>query len=70
MSMYARGKKSDVVYFNSTVDFIPFGIGNGDSVVPPAIDASSPVIQLDYPLLFFKKEYTDLYVSLYCYQSF
>ena len=46
------------------LEFFPFGIGNGDTVGPRAIDATSNVMHLDIPIIFYQKEETDLYVSL------
>ena len=47
-----------------SLEFFPFGIGNGDTVGPRAVDASSEVIHLDVPIIFYQKTETDLYVSL------
>ena len=46
------------------LEFFPFGIGSGDTVGPREIDATSNVIHLDIPIIFYQKEETDLYVSL------
>ena len=51
-------------YYYVSLEFFPFGIGNGDNVGPRAVDESSEVIRLDVPIIFFQKAETDLYVSL------
>ena len=57
---------SNTIYITSLMllDFFPFGIGNGDTVGPRAVDASSKVMYLDVPIIFYQKAETDLYVSL------
>ena len=47
-----------------SLEFFPFGIGNGDTVGPRAVDESSEAIHLDVPIIFYQKAETDLYVSL------
>lgn len=44
--------------------FVPFGIGNGDSVGPQEIDASTKRVLLSDPVVFYRREQTDLFVSL------
>ena len=45
------------------VAFWPFGFGNGDREGPREVDGSDPIQDLQYPIIFFQREYTDLYVS-------
>ena len=45
--------------------FLPFGIGNGDTVGPRQIDASTDPVQLNLPIVFYYQEQTELFVSFY-----
>ena len=49
-----------VAYF---VAFLPFGFGNGDKEGPRQVDGSDPILDLQYPIIFFQGEYMELYVS-------
>ena len=44
--------------------FFPFGIGSGDVVGPVEIGASTDVLQMNIPFIYYQMEQTELYVSV------
>ncbi len=42
---------------------IPFGLSNGDEILPRAVDASVGPIALPVPVVFFRNKETSCYVS-------
>ena len=60
------GRTSTILSYNYIIhfiDFLPFGMIEGDSIGPRSVDGSTMRIPLDIPVVFNLKEYSNVIVS-------